>query len=112
MKRRVNPPKIIVEKCINCGECVSVCPSFVIDLVEEKAELMREEWCIGCGHCVAVCPTEALLYDATSFEEHPSQGPGPATSPETLELLVRERRSVRNYTEDPVPPQFCGVGAT
>jgi ferredoxin len=112
MKRRVNPPKILVEKCISCGECVSVCPSFVIDLVEEKARLMREEWCIGCGHCVAVCPTEALLHDATSFEKHPSQGPTPATLPGTLELLVRERRSVRNYTEDPVPPQFCGVGAT
>jgi hypothetical protein len=49
---------------------------------------------------------EALLHDATSFEKHPSQGPSPATSPGTLELLVRERRSVRNYTEDPVPQEI------
>ena len=28
---------------------------------------------------------------------------GPAASPETLELLLRERRSVRSYTPDPVP---------
>ena len=64
MRPRANPPKIIVEKCNHCGLCVSVCPSFVIDLVGEKARVMRADWCIGCGHCGAVCPTEALLHDA------------------------------------------------
>jgi nitroreductase len=74
-------------------------------LAEEKARVTRGEWCIGCGHCGAVCPTGAVLHGATSSEEHPNQGTRPATSAETLELLFRERRSVRNYTADPVPQE-------
>jgi len=36
---------------------------------------------------------------------HPKKGEAPAASPEVLELLLRERRSVRNYTPDPVPQE-------
>ncbi len=103
MKRRGTPPKILPEKCTLCGQCVTVCPSYVIDFVEGKVEAIRGEWCIGCGHCGAVCPTEAVLQEATSFEGYPGGGSAPATSPETLGLLLRERRSIRNYSEAPVP---------
>ena len=105
----MNPPKITAEKCTNCGICVLVCPSFVIDLIDEKARVSREEWCIGCGHCEAVCPTEAVLHGVTFFEGHPNQGARPAVSPEALELLLRERRSVRNYTEDPVSQEVLRI---
>ncbi len=105
MKRRGKPPKVTVEKCASCGLCVSVCPSFVLDWVDEKAMVRRPEWCIGCGHCGAVCPTEAVFSEATSFEKEPQPGPDPATTPETLQLLLRERRSIRSYTNDPVLPE-------
>jgi len=36
---------------------------------------------------------------------HPKKGENPAISPEVLELLLRERRSVRNYTPEPVPEE-------
>jgi nitroreductase len=58
---------------------------------------------MGCGHCGAVCPTGAILQEATSYEDSPGQGSAPAASPETLGLLLRERRSVRQYTKDPIP---------
>jgi nitroreductase/Pyruvate/2-oxoacid:ferredoxin oxidoreductase delta subunit len=103
MKRRGTPPKITIEKCTRCGQCVAVCPSFVIELVEDKATVVRGEWCMGCGHCGAVCPAEAILQEATSYENYPGQGSAPAASPETLGLLLRGKRSVRKYTEDPIP---------
>lgn len=103
MKRRGTPPTILAEKCTQCGQCAAVCPSYVIDIIEEKAKVIRGEWCIGCGHCGAVCPTGAVLREATSLENYPGRGSAPATSPQTLGLLVRERRSVRKYSEDPVP---------
>ena len=103
MKPRGIPPRIIAEKCIQCGQCVAVCPSFVIHWVDEKAKVARGEWCLGCGHCGAVCPTEAILQEATSYEGYPSGGASPATSPESLGTLLRERRSVRKYKEDAVP---------
>ncbi len=103
MKRRVNPPGVMLDKCIRCGQCMMTCPSFVIDMVNEKAAVTRGEWCIGCGHCAAVCPTEALVFAETSPGTQALPESGAAASPETLDLLFRERRSVRNYTRNPVP---------
>jgi nitroreductase/Pyruvate/2-oxoacid:ferredoxin oxidoreductase delta subunit len=105
MKRRVNPPVVITKDCIGCERCVAICPSFVLDMVEDKSAVVRGEWCIGCGHCGAVCPTEAILHEGSCFDMHPNKGEAPATSPEILELLLRERRSVRIYTRNPVPEE-------
>jgi nitroreductase/Pyruvate/2-oxoacid:ferredoxin oxidoreductase delta subunit len=105
MKRKVNPPVVIAKDCIGCERCIAVCPGFVLDLVEAKSKVVRGDWCIGCGHCGAVCPTGAILHQGTCFTMHPTKGENPATSPEVLELLLWERRSVRNYTPDPVPEE-------
>ncbi|MBW1999135.1 MAG: nitroreductase family protein [Deltaproteobacteria bacterium] len=106
MKRIYPPPEVITEKCIGCGLCVELCPSFVLDMVNEKASVVRGRWCIGCGHCGAVCPTAAVLHEATAVEKGPWPEPGPATSPDTLLLLLRERRSVRAYRDEPVSDEI------
>jgi len=102
----VNPPRVIESKCIGCERCVAVCPSFVLEMAEEKSKVARGEWCIGCGHCGAVCPSEAILHEGMDFEKYPKEGATPAIAPEVLDLLIRERRSVRNYTADPIPKEF------
>jgi len=102
-KRKINPPVVVTKDCIGCERCIAVCPSFVFDMVEARSEVVREDWCIGCGHCGSVCPTGAILHEGVRFDWHPKKGETPAISPEGLELLLRERRSVRNYTPDPVP---------
>jgi nitroreductase/Pyruvate/2-oxoacid:ferredoxin oxidoreductase delta subunit len=106
MKQKVNPPVVITEDCIACQRCVAICPSFVLEMVEAKAAVVRGDWCIGCEHCGAVCPTAAILHEGSVLDGHPSKGEVPATSPENLELLLRERRSVRLYTTDPVPEEI------
>lgn len=52
---------------------------------------------------MAVCPSEAVLWEGKVFEKHPQRGEVPAVTPETLDLLVRERRSIRNYLAEPIP---------
>ncbi len=106
MKPKVNPPVVVTKDCIGCERCVAVCPSFVLDIVDAKAVVARGEWCIGCGHCGAVCPTEAILHEGSCFDRHPEKGERPAVPPGVLELLLRERRSVRIYTSDPVPEEI------
>ena len=106
MMGRVNPPVVNTKACMGCSRCVSVCPSFVLEMAEDKSAVVRGEWCIGCGHCGAVCATEAIDREGSCFETHPQEGEAPATPPETLKLLLRERRSVRNYTGDPVPEEM------
>ncbi len=105
MEQKANPPVVITEDCIACQQCVAICPSFVLEMVEAKASVVRGDWCIGCQHCGAICPTAAIRHNGTVLDSHPSQGDASATSPEILELLLRERRSVRLYTSDPVPAE-------
>jgi nitroreductase/Pyruvate/2-oxoacid:ferredoxin oxidoreductase delta subunit len=106
MKHKVNMPTVITRDCIGCERCVAVCPSFVLEMVEAKSAVVRGDWCIGCGHCGAVCPTGAILQEGIGFDTHPTKGEAPAVPPEKLELLLRERRSVRIYTRDPVPGEL------
>jgi len=52
-------PVVYVQKCVGCGDCVSVCPSDAISLVKEKSTIDGAK-CIGCASCIAACPHEAI----------------------------------------------------
>ena len=56
--------KIDKEKCNGCGACADACHEGAIDIIDGKAELMREHFCDGLGDCLPECPTGAI-----SFEE-------------------------------------------
>ena len=48
------------EKCIGCGNCVTVCPHRVFGLQEKKAVILDRNGCMECGACATNCPTEAI----------------------------------------------------
>jgi NAD-dependent dihydropyrimidine dehydrogenase PreA subunit len=56
-------PLIDEEKCIGCGECVDICPSEVLELVNEKAVAVNEEECVGCESCIEVCEQDAITVE-------------------------------------------------
>jgi nitroreductase/NAD-dependent dihydropyrimidine dehydrogenase PreA subunit len=108
MKSNVNPPSVLVDKCNGCGLCCEVCPSFVLEITQGKPSVVRGDWCIGCGHCGAVCPEEAIAFSQSMIERHPQPNVHSAASPETLALLLRERRSIRLYEQRPIPQDVLG----
>ena len=108
------------EKCIGCGQCIENCPGNIPQLDEnEKAYLGREE-CVSCSNCVVTCPEEAISLVESFFIEDgyyktipadiPYKSPAPPLDAEgnpteytTVEKTVLERRSARNYKDEPVP---------
>ncbi len=48
-------------KCIDCGECVSVCPSGAHKITREGHSFERD-LCVACGKCESVCLGEALKF--------------------------------------------------
>ena len=56
--------RIDKEKCNGCGACATACHEGAIDIINGKAELVREHFCDGLGDWLPECPTGAI-----SFEE-------------------------------------------
>ncbi|MGQ4875750.1 MAG: 4Fe-4S binding protein [Promethearchaeia archaeon] len=48
------------DKCIDCGACVSLCPTDALILNEEWRLEYNEEKCISCLLCIDSCPRFAL----------------------------------------------------
>jgi L-aspartate semialdehyde sulfurtransferase ferredoxin len=46
--------------CIDCGECISICPNEVFSFTPDWKLALTEERCVLCGKCVDVCPRQAL----------------------------------------------------
>ena len=53
--------KIDKEKCNGCGACASACHEGAIDIIDGKAELVREHFCDGLGDCLPVLPEPSHL---------------------------------------------------
>lgn len=52
-------PKVGIEKCNGCSECVAVCPVKAITMVEGKAAI-DEDLCFACRECIKVCELKAI----------------------------------------------------
>ncbi len=52
-------PKINIEKCVGCGECIPHCSQKALSTCDDKAVIDSEK-CIGCGECIIICPNNAI----------------------------------------------------
>jgi nitroreductase/NAD-dependent dihydropyrimidine dehydrogenase PreA subunit len=95
--------------CNRCGLCASDCLAGVIALEDGQAPAVRperEENCIDCQHCLAICPTGALSLRGHRPEDSRAFAAKDLPSLEQMDLLVRARRSVRQYRDENVDPEL------
>ncbi len=92
------------DECTRCGVCVDACALsiYVQDGPDEAPRVGPTDRCIACGHCAALCPANALHHEA--FPRNAVSSIAANMLPDgaqTLELL-RSRRSIRLFTDEPV----------
>jgi len=54
-------PKIKLNNCVGCGQCIKNCSREAIHFNRNKKAEIDYEKCIGCGQCVAVCQYSAAV---------------------------------------------------
>lgn len=85
--------------CTLCGLCVNICLGKVLEKQEQVINIGDTMRCNLCGHCVAICPEDAIMAGRNEPMPLPEEKP---VTPEEMVLLIRSRRSTRQYQKEPV----------
>jgi nitroreductase/NAD-dependent dihydropyrimidine dehydrogenase PreA subunit len=113
--------KVDKDKCTSCGLCIQNCPFTAWEMDEEEHPRLKAKYdCFSCYNCMVVCPVEAISiqesYHVDSGYWASEPNPIPARMPQeardkdgnptewnAIEKAIFNRRSARNFKEDPVP---------
>lgn len=93
--------------CVRCGRCVAACPADVFRM-EGGSVSADSSLCISCGHCVALCPCGAVSHDEFPSSAVHDFDRKDLPSAESVELLIKARRSNRSFADVPVPEELLG----
>lgn len=63
LTNKISPFELRIDrrKCLNCGQCIRICPVFALDetVLEKGAPAFT---CLKCGKCLDHCPQNAIHY--------------------------------------------------
>jgi nitroreductase/NAD-dependent dihydropyrimidine dehydrogenase PreA subunit len=107
--------------CTSCGLCIKNCPFKCWEWGEDEFPKLKDEYqCFSCFNCMVACPVDAVSIVDTyhvddgfwATEPHPlpikmplepKDAEGNPDQWNAVERAVLERRSVRNFKDEPVP---------
>ncbi len=107
------------ETCTSCGLCIENCPFKCWEMDENEVPKMKETYaCFSCYNCMVACPVDAISivetyhvdegffdygYHENKLPLQPQDAEGNPADWTDVEKTMMERRSVRNFKDDPVP---------
>lgn len=97
------------QRCTYCGLCAADCPAQIITQAGKALPFIepeQESSCLQCQHCLAICPTGAISILGKNPDDSFKLSPDSFPKFEQLALLVRGRRSIRQYKDENVNPEL------
>lgn len=99
--------KVDHNTCTKCGQCVSDCLPEIIAMGEKGPFIAQEKEpsCYRCQHCFTICPTGSIsIFGLDPQKSMPLTGNLPDDL--QMELLIKGRRSVRQYENENLEPEL------
>ena len=93
-------------RCVKCDACVRDC---IVEILKPDGNGFPavapelERFCLNCQHCLAVCPKGAVTCNGVTPEQCPVPGPLPGS--DSMLNLLRQRRSIRQFKDENLPPE-------
>lgn len=94
------------ERCVKDAICQAVCPKALIAIGADGFPFLpvdKASRCNLCGQCVAFCPEDAISLAPFSGQAVEALDPALAVGPAQALQFLKSRRSVRTFTDVPVP---------
>lgn len=94
--------------CTLCGLCGEICPNLIMSVDRETGITLRRDrlaLCIQCGQCMAICPFQSIQVDGLSYETDFLDLPIGNTADLTFLEMIKTRRAIRAYKNQPVPTE-------
>ena len=113
--------KVDPEKCTGCGLCIENCLFRTWEMGKDNVPRYKEGWaCFSCYNCMVACPTGAISVDEpyhvdsgfwktlphrlpALYPLEPRDADGNPDQWNEVEKVVFTRRTVRNFSDRPVP---------
>ena len=113
--------KVDPEKCTGCGLCIENCLFRTWEMGKDNVPKYKEGWaCFSCYNCMVACPTGAISIDEPYHVDsgfwktiphtlpavwplQPQNADGNPDQWNEVEKIVFTRRTVRNFSDKPVP---------
>jgi nitroreductase/NAD-dependent dihydropyrimidine dehydrogenase PreA subunit len=97
---------ITVDKknCTRCGVCLKEFEGFCMSS-DDGFPIIDHRICNLCQKCVAICPRQALRVNNVKPQKIKSE---PPVSAAALEELLAQRRSIKRFTDKPIPQKLLG----
>jgi nitroreductase/NAD-dependent dihydropyrimidine dehydrogenase PreA subunit len=96
--------------CSGDGKCIEICPMHILKMNEKERvpEFIpgAGEACINCGHCFAFCPRGSIKLSTMDVKDALRLDYANLPSPAQVELLLKGRRSIRRYKDEPVTKEL------
>jgi len=86
------------DKCTGCGLCVKICHEHCMALSDDAVSI-NHELCSTCTQCIAVCLQQAISWNGVPPVAYDKAR---LPSPEQLDELFKERRTIRFFKKDRV----------
>lgn len=91
------------ESCSLCGLCARICHEGCIVLPngsDEGTLQINDELCSTCTQCIAICPRQSLAWDGVPPVRYDRSR---LPTAEQMAELFKQRRTVRNFKDKPIP---------